>query len=156
MTTTAPQQVALDNALVPHEKRVKINKCNMRIDPTKTQKEPTYQVVLDALALATYYPAFLINVDVPKIYMHQFWFTITRKTLLLTCLRLIRKGLLLTWKYSKRSSKFILDFQLKSLMHFHQMKILSPSLRNLDTKETLNLSLKLLLVICTKLEEPLH
>nr|GEZ77794.1 hypothetical protein [Tanacetum cinerariifolium] len=51
MTTTAPQQVALDNALVPHEKRVKINKCNMRIDPTKTQKEPTYQVVLDALAL---------------------------------------------------------------------------------------------------------
>ncbi|GJZ55881.1 hypothetical protein Tco_0611074 [Tanacetum coccineum] len=63
MTTTAGQQVALDNGLVPLEKRVKIGKCNMRINPAKTQKEPTYQVVLDALALATYYPAFLITID---------------------------------------------------------------------------------------------
>ncbi|GKB94542.1 retrovirus-related pol polyprotein from transposon TNT 1-94 [Tanacetum coccineum] len=51
MTTTAAQQVALDNALVPLEKRVKIDKCNMRIDLAKTHKEHTYQVVLDALAL---------------------------------------------------------------------------------------------------------
>ncbi|GKF21132.1 hypothetical protein Tco_0069770 [Tanacetum coccineum] len=51
----------------------------MRIDPAKTQKEPTYQVVLDALALTTYYSAFLINADVPEIYMHQFWFTINKK-----------------------------------------------------------------------------
>ncbi|GKD75121.1 hypothetical protein Tco_1333403 [Tanacetum coccineum] len=70
--------VALDNALVPLENRVKIGKCNMRIDPTKTQKEPTYQVVLDALALTTCYPAFLITADVPEIYMHQFWFTINK------------------------------------------------------------------------------
>ncbi|GKF17711.1 hypothetical protein Tco_0062629 [Tanacetum coccineum] len=34
----------------------------MRIDPTKTQKEPTYQVVLDALALTTCYLAFLITI----------------------------------------------------------------------------------------------
>ncbi|GJV03676.1 hypothetical protein Tco_1337245, partial [Tanacetum coccineum] len=40
-------------------------KCNMRIDPTKTPKEPTYQVVLDALALTTCYPAFLITAEVP-------------------------------------------------------------------------------------------
>ncbi|GKD17593.1 hypothetical protein Tco_1206751, partial [Tanacetum coccineum] len=79
VTTTAAQQVALDNALVPLEKRVKIGKCNMRIDPAKTQKEPTYQVVLDALALTTCYPAFLITADVPEIYMHQFWFTINKK-----------------------------------------------------------------------------
>ncbi|GJS83430.1 hypothetical protein Tco_0749971 [Tanacetum coccineum] len=70
MTTTAAQQVALDNALVPLEKRVGIGKCNQRIDLTKTQKEPTYQVVLDALALTTCYPAFLITADVPEIYMH--------------------------------------------------------------------------------------
>ncbi|GJW74489.1 hypothetical protein Tco_0133859 [Tanacetum coccineum] len=56
MTTTAAQQVTLDNALVPPEKRVEIGKCNMRINPVKTQKEPTYQVVLDALALTTFYP----------------------------------------------------------------------------------------------------
>ncbi|GJX10407.1 hypothetical protein Tco_0200266 [Tanacetum coccineum] len=62
MTITAAQQVALDNALVPLEKRVKIGKCNMRIDLLKTQKEPTYQVVLNALALTTYYPTFLITI----------------------------------------------------------------------------------------------
>ncbi|GJS67288.1 hypothetical protein Tco_0681852 [Tanacetum coccineum] len=71
MTTTAAQQVALDNALVPLEKQVEIGKCNMRINHEKTQKEPTYQVVLDALALTTCYPAFLITTNVPKIYMHQ-------------------------------------------------------------------------------------
>ncbi|GJV98898.1 hypothetical protein Tco_1554150 [Tanacetum coccineum] len=79
MTNTSTQKVALDNALVPLEKRVEIGKCNMRIDPAKTQKEPTYQVVLDALALTTYYPAFMITTDVPQIYMHQFWFTINKK-----------------------------------------------------------------------------
>ncbi|GJV02736.1 hypothetical protein Tco_1336305 [Tanacetum coccineum] len=72
------QQFALDNALVLLEKRVKIGKCNMRIDPTKTQKEPTYQVILDALALTTCYHAFLITADVPEIYMHQFWFNINK------------------------------------------------------------------------------
>ncbi|GKD12532.1 hypothetical protein Tco_1196939 [Tanacetum coccineum] len=79
MTTTSAQQVALDNALVPLEKRVEISKCNMRIYPVKTLKEPTYQFVFDALALTTCYPAFLITADVREIYMHQFWFTINKK-----------------------------------------------------------------------------
>ncbi|GJZ90236.1 hypothetical protein Tco_0662163 [Tanacetum coccineum] len=55
MTTTVAQQVALDNALVPLENRVEIGKCNLRIDLANTQKEPTYQVVLDTLALTTCY-----------------------------------------------------------------------------------------------------
>ncbi|GKC86662.1 hypothetical protein Tco_1147311 [Tanacetum coccineum] len=50
----------------------------MRIDLEKTQKEPTYQVVLDALALTTCYPAFLIIASVPVIYMQQFWATIIK------------------------------------------------------------------------------
>ncbi|GJT98320.1 hypothetical protein Tco_1093838 [Tanacetum coccineum] len=50
----------------------------MRIDPEKTRKEPTYQVVLDALALTTCYPTFLITADVPVIYMQQFWVTINK------------------------------------------------------------------------------
>ncbi|GKB32543.1 hypothetical protein Tco_0871944, partial [Tanacetum coccineum] len=58
MNPTA-QQIALDNALVALENRVKIGICNMRTDPTKSLKESTYQVVLDALALTTCYPAFL-------------------------------------------------------------------------------------------------
>ncbi|GKC76610.1 retrovirus-related pol polyprotein from transposon TNT 1-94 [Tanacetum coccineum] len=55
-----------------------IGKCNMRIVPKKTQKEATYQVVLDTLTLSPCYNAFLITVDVPEIYMHQFWFTISK------------------------------------------------------------------------------
>ncbi|GKB10618.1 hypothetical protein Tco_0844541, partial [Tanacetum coccineum] len=41
-------------------------------------KEPTYQGVLDALSLTMCYPAFLITVEVPVIYMHQLWATITK------------------------------------------------------------------------------
>ncbi|GJX65186.1 hypothetical protein Tco_0299529, partial [Tanacetum coccineum] len=41
-------------------------------------KEPTYQVVLDALALTTCYPTFLVTAEVPVIYMHQFWATVTK------------------------------------------------------------------------------
>ncbi|GKD22649.1 hypothetical protein Tco_1224352 [Tanacetum coccineum] len=81
MTTTAAQQVALDNALVPLKKQVEIGKCNKRINPAKTQKEPMNQVVLEDLALTTCYPAFLITTDVPEIYMHQFWFTVDKKDL---------------------------------------------------------------------------
>ncbi|GJZ24417.1 retrovirus-related pol polyprotein from transposon TNT 1-94 [Tanacetum coccineum] len=72
------QQDALDQALVSLDDQVKIGSYNMRIDPTKTQKESTYQVALDVLKLSSCYNAFLITVDVPLIYMHQFWFTITK------------------------------------------------------------------------------
>ncbi|GJY15323.1 retrovirus-related pol polyprotein from transposon TNT 1-94 [Tanacetum coccineum] len=73
MTTTAAQQVYLNIALVPHEKRVEIGKCNMRINPAKTQKESMYQVVLDALALNTCYPAFLITADIcPRLPNQEF------------------------------------------------------------------------------------
>ncbi|GKC67424.1 hypothetical protein Tco_1100022 [Tanacetum coccineum] len=44
MATTTAQQIALDNALVATKKQVKIGKCNMRIDPKITLKEPTYHV----------------------------------------------------------------------------------------------------------------
>ncbi|GJU92180.1 hypothetical protein Tco_1304603 [Tanacetum coccineum] len=63
----------LDLELVPKEKRLEIGKCNGRLNPRKIQREPTFQVVLDALALTPCYSAFLITADVPKVYMHQFW-----------------------------------------------------------------------------------
>ncbi|GJW29056.1 hypothetical protein Tco_0045931 [Tanacetum coccineum] len=66
---TLAQKSALNNALVSPDNQVKISKCNMRIIPTMKKKEPTYQVVLDALALSPLYPAFLITDEVPKIYM---------------------------------------------------------------------------------------
>ncbi|GKB17698.1 hypothetical protein Tco_0851621, partial [Tanacetum coccineum] len=63
MNPVVAQQIFLDNALVAPEDRVKIGKCNMRIDPTKTQKEATYQVILDTLAPSPCYNAFLITAD---------------------------------------------------------------------------------------------
>ncbi|GJW42129.1 retrovirus-related pol polyprotein from transposon TNT 1-94 [Tanacetum coccineum] len=48
-------------------------KCNRRLNPGKIQREPTFQVILDALALTPCYSAFLITEDVPEVYMHQFW-----------------------------------------------------------------------------------
>ncbi|GJR56084.1 hypothetical protein Tco_1406605 [Tanacetum coccineum] len=63
--TSKSQQIELDNALVAFENRHVIGKCNMQINPGMKPKEPTYQVALDALALTTCYPAFLITAEVP-------------------------------------------------------------------------------------------
>nr|GEX87410.1 hypothetical protein [Tanacetum cinerariifolium] len=72
------QQTARDEALVPTADRVKINSTNMRIVPTLTQKEETYQVMLDILKTSPCYNAFLITANVPEIYMQQFWFTVKK------------------------------------------------------------------------------
>ncbi|GJU48090.1 hypothetical protein Tco_1217645 [Tanacetum coccineum] len=66
--TSKAQQIELDNALVALENHRVIDKCNMRINPGMKQKEPTYQVALDALALTTCYPEFLITAEVPGMY----------------------------------------------------------------------------------------
>ncbi|GJX65553.1 hypothetical protein Tco_0299896 [Tanacetum coccineum] len=78
MNPVATQQAALDNALVPPEKRLKIERCNARIAFSKPQREETYQVTLEALKLSSCYLAFLITAEVPEIYMHQFWNTIRK------------------------------------------------------------------------------
>nr|GEV95243.1 hypothetical protein [Tanacetum cinerariifolium] len=71
MNLVAAKQVALDNSLVPLEKRLKIEKCNARIEFSKTQKEETYQVTLDALKLSPCYPAFLITTEICLILPNQ-------------------------------------------------------------------------------------
>ncbi|GJR01626.1 hypothetical protein Tco_0524610 [Tanacetum coccineum] len=76
--TSKGQQIKLDNALVALENHRVIGKCKMRNNPGMKPKEPTYQVVLDALALTTCYPAFLITAEVPIIYMHQLWAIINK------------------------------------------------------------------------------
>nr|GEU64252.1 hypothetical protein [Tanacetum cinerariifolium] len=73
MSFISAQQTKLDLELVPKEKRLEIGKCNERLNPKKTQKEPTFQVILDALALTPCYSAFLTTTDVLEVYMHQFW-----------------------------------------------------------------------------------
>ncbi|GKD40535.1 hypothetical protein Tco_1260742 [Tanacetum coccineum] len=78
MNPTAASQIALDNVLVPPEARLKIGKCNRRIEFSKPQREATYQVTLDALKLSSCYPAFPITTGVLEIYVHQFWNTVTK------------------------------------------------------------------------------
>nr|GEY85897.1 hypothetical protein [Tanacetum cinerariifolium] len=73
MSSITAQQAKLDHELVPNEKRLEIRKCNERLNPRMIQIEPTFQFVLDALAPSLCYSAFLITVDVPEVYMHQFW-----------------------------------------------------------------------------------
>ncbi|GKA58447.1 hypothetical protein Tco_0757635 [Tanacetum coccineum] len=71
MSSITAQQTKLDLELVPKENRIDIGKCNGRIPRGLTPREPTFQVVLDAIALTPCYPAFLITADVPEVYMHQ-------------------------------------------------------------------------------------
>ncbi|GJS72294.1 hypothetical protein Tco_0705135 [Tanacetum coccineum] len=66
MSSITAQQAKLDLELVPKEKRLEIGKCNGRLNLGKIQREPTFQVVLDSLALTPCYPTFLITADVPE------------------------------------------------------------------------------------------
>nr|GEX99466.1 hypothetical protein [Tanacetum cinerariifolium] len=75
MDMTIDQQVALDEALVPHASRLRIEKSNFRLRSDITSKESTLQLVYDILRLTPFYKAFLVTVDVPEIYMHEFWAT---------------------------------------------------------------------------------
>ncbi|GJY22305.1 hypothetical protein Tco_0394871 [Tanacetum coccineum] len=66
MSSITAQQAKLDLELVPKEKRIEIRKCNGRFNLGKIQREPTFQVVLDALALTPCYSTFLITKDLDK------------------------------------------------------------------------------------------
>ncbi|GJV57876.1 hypothetical protein Tco_1458881 [Tanacetum coccineum] len=72
------KQAARDEKLVPSDDKVKIGKSNLRMDPSVTQKEETYQVVLDIIKNTPCYNTFFISADVPKIYMQEFWLTIKK------------------------------------------------------------------------------
>nr|GEU61934.1 hypothetical protein [Tanacetum cinerariifolium] len=86
MDMTIDQQVALDEALVPHASRLRIGKCNFCLRSDITSKESTLQVVYDVLRLTLFYKeilAFLRNLghigEIKKITevninkLHQSW-----------------------------------------------------------------------------------
>nr|GEV02039.1 retrovirus-related Pol polyprotein from transposon TNT 1-94 [Tanacetum cinerariifolium] len=77
MDMTIDQQVALDEALVPHTSRLRIGKRNFRLRSDITSKESTLQLVYDVLRLTLFYKAFLVTADVPEIYMQELWATAT-------------------------------------------------------------------------------
>nr|GEZ54983.1 hypothetical protein [Tanacetum cinerariifolium] len=72
MATTIQQQVALDEALVPSNKRLRIGRSNFRLPSDIQSKESTLQVVYDVLRISPFFKAFLVMADVPKIYMQEF------------------------------------------------------------------------------------
>ncbi|GJW73169.1 hypothetical protein Tco_0132539 [Tanacetum coccineum] len=72
MDNTRAQQKALDDELDAPTNRLKIGKSNLQLSSNLKSKEPTLQVVLDALKLTPFYIAFEIIADVPEIYMQEF------------------------------------------------------------------------------------
>ncbi|GKB55367.1 hypothetical protein Tco_0906120 [Tanacetum coccineum] len=75
MEISIADQIALDDALVAPADRLKIGKCNLRLNSDVTSKEATLQVVYDVLKLTPFYKAFQVTADVPEIYMQEFWAT---------------------------------------------------------------------------------
>ncbi|GJY66902.1 hypothetical protein Tco_0469140 [Tanacetum coccineum] len=129
----------------------------MRISSSKKpQKEPTYQVVLDALTLFSCYHAFLITVEVLEIICNSFGLPSPRlKNHLRTSSSLTRKSAKLMLKSFDIFSRSVLDFRIKSLMNLLLMNKLSHSSRNLATKEILDLLLRCLQTTCINHGEPL-
>nr|GEZ97125.1 hypothetical protein [Tanacetum cinerariifolium] len=75
MPTTIEQQVALDEAFVPSNKRLRIGRSNFRLPLDIQSKESTLQVVYDVLRISPFFKAFLVTADVPEIYMQELWAT---------------------------------------------------------------------------------
>ncbi|GKA64737.1 hypothetical protein Tco_0764444 [Tanacetum coccineum] len=67
----------LDAELVLINKQVKIATSNFMIALEKTQPDVIYKVCLEILKQYSFYNAFIATADAPKIYMQQFWYTIT-------------------------------------------------------------------------------
>ncbi|GJV38186.1 hypothetical protein Tco_1410663 [Tanacetum coccineum] len=73
VNTTQAQQKALDDALVAPDNRLNSRNCNLPLSSTLKSKEPTLQVVLDALKLTPFFKAFEITVDIfPKLPCQKF------------------------------------------------------------------------------------
>nr|GFC53874.1 hypothetical protein [Tanacetum cinerariifolium] len=68
--------VALDEALVPSTKRLRIGRSKFRLPSDIQSKESTLQVVYDVLQRCPFFQAFLVTADVPEIYMQEFWATV--------------------------------------------------------------------------------
>nr|GEV73770.1 uncharacterized mitochondrial protein AtMg00810-like [Tanacetum cinerariifolium] len=66
MDTTIDQQVARDEALVPHAKRLRIGRSNFRLLSDIKSNESTLQLVYDVLHLTPFFKAFLVTMDNKK------------------------------------------------------------------------------------------
>nr|GEW29554.1 hypothetical protein [Tanacetum cinerariifolium] len=77
MDTKIDQQVVMDEALVPHARRLRIGRSNFRLLSNISSKESTLQLVYNVLHLTPFFKPFLVIANVPEIYMQEFWATAT-------------------------------------------------------------------------------
>nr|GEW51923.1 copia protein [Tanacetum cinerariifolium] len=77
MDMTIDQQVALDEALVPHARRLRIGRSNFRLLSDISSKESTLQLVYDVMRQTPFFKAFLVIADILEIYMKEFRATAT-------------------------------------------------------------------------------
>ncbi|GJX64717.1 hypothetical protein Tco_0299060 [Tanacetum coccineum] len=104
---------------------MKIRKCNGRLNLGKNQIEPTFQVVLDALALTPCYSVFLTTADVPEVYMHQLWDFIHKHDTSYRFKMAERRNSTSIWKLTKISFRSALEYMVKTLMNFPDEVIVS-------------------------------
>ncbi|GJW25764.1 hypothetical protein Tco_0039575 [Tanacetum coccineum] len=67
-----------DEKWVPTKESVKIGTTNIRLETTVSQKEETFQVIIDVIKNSTCLKAFTISAEVPEIFMQQNWHTIKK------------------------------------------------------------------------------
>nr|GEV26460.1 hypothetical protein [Tanacetum cinerariifolium] len=67
----------MDEALVPHARKLRIERINFRLLSDISSKEYTLQLVYDVLRLTPFFKAFLVIADVLEIYRQEFWATAT-------------------------------------------------------------------------------
>nr|GFC50651.1 hypothetical protein [Tanacetum cinerariifolium] len=63
MAITIEQQVALDEALVPSTRRLRVGRSNFRLPSEIQSKESTLQVIYDVLRRCPFFKAFLVTAD---------------------------------------------------------------------------------------------
>ncbi|GJY93759.1 hypothetical protein Tco_0509541 [Tanacetum coccineum] len=130
MSSITAQQTKLDLELVPKKKRLEIGKCNGRLNLGKKQREPTFQVVLDALALTLCYSEFVTTADVPEVYMHQFWDTIHKYGNSYRFRMDKMKKFDLNLEIFRDIFQICPRVQVKTVMNFPTVKILCPFSKN--------------------------
>nr|GEV42084.1 hypothetical protein [Tanacetum cinerariifolium] len=64
--------------MVPSTERVNISSTNVRLETIVHQKEETFQVIINVIKNSMCFEAFTLTIEVPEIFMQQFWYTIKK------------------------------------------------------------------------------
>nr|GEU41715.1 E-beta-farnesene synthase [Tanacetum cinerariifolium] len=62
-----------DDQILPHIRRVPIEKSNCYLDVERSQSNPIYHIAVDILKHTNFFRAFIASSTIPSIYVQQFW-----------------------------------------------------------------------------------